>query len=141
MSKWLSTIVNVVAIASVPVLPWREVIALSLVALHFSVDWINLVRAVGFLIRFKRARARIVVFLLFLLIVSRFYCMNIVYMLVWIVDTSLCDCPWFLLVASPGQAQPSSTAPTPVMEAAFPTRRHILNLCIPVWSSLPRLLD
>ena len=72
MSKWLSTIVNVVAIASVPVLPWREVIALSLVALHFSVDWINLVRAVGFLIRFKRARARIVVLTLFLLIVRVF---------------------------------------------------------------------
>ena len=42
--------------------------------------------SVGFIIRFKRARARIVVFLLFLLIVSRFYCLNIVYILVCIVD-------------------------------------------------------
>jgi hypothetical protein len=45
MSAWLSKIANVAAIASVPVLPWREVIALSLVALYFSVDWIDLVRA------------------------------------------------------------------------------------------------
>ena len=43
MLEWLSTIANVAAIASVPVLPWREVTALSLVALYFSVDWTDLV--------------------------------------------------------------------------------------------------
>jgi hypothetical protein len=45
MSEWLSKIANVAAIASVPVLPWRGIIALSLGALYLSVDWISLVRA------------------------------------------------------------------------------------------------
>ena len=45
MSEWLSKFANVVAIASVPVLPLRGTIALSLVALYLSVDWISMVRA------------------------------------------------------------------------------------------------